>query len=136
MSLFIRSASLGLDLRRFINTGQPSRSEFSAAVTRLDNNCCTPNGGGSALAKPGREDSSCLFKSSSVNLIGRTQCLYQGQVLHWTTACASSRTSLICSHCQSFFEQGGTCHQAIPAHWCCHRTARCSHIPDLSGRSW
>jgi len=117
ISLFIRSASLGLFRRRLMNTGQPSRSEFSAAAARLDNNCCMPSGGGSVPAKPGNEDSSWRFKSSSVNRIGNTQCLYQGQVLHWTTAWASSRTSLICNRSYWTLELGGIAHQSRPIRW-------------------
>ena len=44
---------------------------------------------------PGIEDSICLLRSSSVTRIGSTQFLYQEQVLHWTSACASSKISLM-----------------------------------------
>lgn len=43
---------------------------------------------------PGIEDSICRLRSSSVTRIGSTQFLYQAHDLHWSSACASSKTSL------------------------------------------
>lgn len=82
ISFFICSASLGLARSLLMNTGQPSRMEFSAAAARPDNSCCMPYCAAPGVVAPGMEDSSCLLKSSSVRRMGKTQLLYQGQALH------------------------------------------------------
>ena len=92
---FNRIARLGLFRSRSINTGQPSSIEFSAAEASPDSNWFIPSSsmpGGPEILALGP---SCLRRSSSVTRTGSTQFLYQGQVLHCTNDCASSRISAI-----------------------------------------
>ena len=86
----IRAASSGLARSRWMKTGQPSRRKFCVAAASSDKYRDIV-----ASSVPKDEPGNCLRMSSTVNLIGITQDLYQGHSLHCTTAAASSSISLI-----------------------------------------